>query len=240
MTIENHTYYTPEYLADYLVSEMSSVMPLREGMKVLDPACGSGVFLVLIYARLIEMRLAQSEASALPLSELLELLKHIYGIEREPDACYVTEFSLILMLLHYVDVSEFLHDEHFKLPSLHNTHIFQCDFFDESSPVLAQSMIFDWIIGNPPWIEANNPKEPLAAAWIEQQSFDNNSVAGAFSWRVLNLLAPAGYIGLILPAALLYNLGAKKFRQAFFELCEVRRMTNFSNLRRELFEGKAT
>ena len=133
-------YYTPEYLADYLISEMSSVEPLREGMKVLDPACGSGVFLVLIYARLIEMRLAQAEASTLPLPELQELLKHIYGIEREPDACNVTEFSLILMLLHYADVSEFLHDEHFKLPSLHNTHIFQCDFFDDSSPVWTQGM----------------------------------------------------------------------------------------------------
>jgi hypothetical protein len=239
-------YYTPEYLADYLISEMSSVEPLREGMKVLDPACGSGVFLVLIYARLIEMRLAQTEASTLPLPELQELLKHIYGIEREPDACNVTEFSLILMLLHYADVSEFLHDEHFKLPSLHNTHIFQCDFFDDSSPVWTQGMLFDWIIGNPPWIVANDPNEPqpLAAAWIDayrkQQPVDNYSVAEAFNWRVLSLLSSTGYVGLILPAALLYNLEARKYRQFFFELCEVRRMTNFSNLRGELFEGKAT
>jgi len=237
-------YYTPEYLADYLVSEISSVMPLREGMKVLDPACGSGVFLVLIYARLIEMRLAQSEASTLPLPELLDLLKHIYGIEREPDACYVTEFSLILMLLHYTDVSEFLHDEHFKLPLLHNIHIFQYDFFDDSSPLWTQGMIFDWIIGNPPWIEANHTEEPLAATWIDthrkQQPVDKNSVAEAFSWRVLSLLAPTGYIGLILPAALLYNLDARKYRRSFFQQCEVSRMTNFSNLRGELFEGKAT
>jgi len=239
-------YYTPEYLADYLISEMSSVKPLREVMKVLDPACGSGVFLVLIYARLIEMRLAQSqsEASTLPLSELLELLRHIYGIEREPDACYVTEFSLILMLLHYVDVSEFLHDEHFKLPSLHNTHIFQCDFFDDSSLVRKQGTVFDWIIGNPPWIEANNTEEPLAAAWIgahsKQRPVDNNSVAEAFSWHVLDLLSPTGYVGLLLPAVLLYNLDAWKYRQSFFERCEVRRMTNFSNLRGELFGRRAT
>jgi len=239
-------YYTPEYLADYLISEMRSVKPLQAGMKILDPACGSGVFLVLIYAQLIEMRLAQTGARTLPLPGLLELLEHIYGIERKLDACYVTEFSLILMLLHYADVSEFLHAEHFKLPLLHNTHIFQCDFFDDSSPVWTRGMIFDWIIGNPPWIKANDPKEPqpLAAAWIDahrkQQPVDNNSVAEAFSWRVLNLLAPTGYVGLILPAALLYNLGASKYRQSFFERCEVRRMTNFSNLRGELFEGRAT
>jgi hypothetical protein len=235
-------YYTPEYLADYLVSEMSSVIPLREGMKVLDPACCSGVFLVLIYARLIEMRLAQSEPSTLPLPELLELLEHIYGIEREPDACYVSEFSLILMLLHYADVSEFLYDELFKLPSLHNTHIFQYDFFDDSSPIWTQGMVFDWIIGNPPWIKANHTEEPFAAAWIDthrkQQPVDNNNVAEAFSWRVLDLLVPTGYIGLILPAALLYNLDARKYRQSFFEQGEVRRMTNFSNLDGFLDSGK--
>ncbi|HVB24014.1 MAG TPA: N-6 DNA methylase [Ktedonobacteraceae bacterium] len=241
-------YYTPQYLADYLISEMSSVRPLQEGMKVLDPACGSGVFLVLIYERLIEMRLAQSQtgASTLPLAELLKPLELIYGIERKQDACYVTEFSLILMLLHYADVSEFLHDEHFKLPSLHNTHIFQCNFFDDSSLVWTQSIVFDWIIGNPPWIKANDPEEPqpLAAAWIDahrkQQPVDNKSVAEAFSWRILTLLASRGYVGLILPAAFLYNFGARKYRQSFFEQCEVRRMTNFSNLRGELFEGRAT
>ena len=201
-------------------------------------------FLVLIYARLIEMRLAQSESSTLPLSELLELLEYIYGIEREPDACYITEFSLILVLLHYTDVSEFLYDKHFKLPYLHNTHIFQLDFFDDSSPVWTKSMLFDWIIGNPPWIAAEKTKEPFAAAWIhihsKEQPVDNNSIAEAFSWRVLKLLAPAGHAGLILPAALLYNLEAKKYRQSFFEQCEVRRITNFSNLRGELFEGRAS
>jgi len=237
-------YYTPEYLADYLISEMSSVNPLREGMKILDPACGSGVFLVLIYARLIEMRLAQSESSTLPLPELLELLEHIYGIERETDACYITEFSLILVLLHYTDVSEFLHDEHFKLPYLHNTHIFQLDFFDDSSPMWTKGMLFDWIIGNPPWITADKAHEPFVATWIDihskEQPIDNNSVPEAFSWRVLKFLVPTGHAGLILPAALLYNLEAKKYRQFLFEQCEVRRITNFSNLRGELFEGRAT
>jgi len=223
---------------------MSSINPLREGMKILDPACGSGVFLVLIYARLIEMRLAQSESSTLPLPELLELLEYIYGIEREHDACYITEFSLILVLLHYTNVSEFLHDEHFKLPYLHNIHIFQLDFFDDSSPMWTKGMLFDWIIGNPPWITADKAHEPFVATWIDihskEQPIGNNSVPEAFSWRVLKLLAPTGHAGLILPAALLYNLEAKKYRQSFFEQCEVRRITNFSNLRRELFEGRAT
>jgi N-6 DNA methylase len=237
-------YYTPKYLADYLISEINSVKPLHEDMKILDPSCGSGVFLVLVYARLIELKLAQSEAHTLQLSELRELLGCIYGIERELDACYVTEFSLILILLHYVDAATFLDDDHFKLPSLHNTHIFQSDFFDDSSPIWVKGMKFDWIIGNPPWIKAHDTKEYLATAWIsahsQQRPVDNKNVAEAFSWRALDLLASAGYVGLLLPAAILYSLDAKKYRQAFFEACEVQRMTNFSNLRKELFEGRVT
>lgn len=237
-------YYTSEYLADYLISEMSSVKPLHEGMKILDSSCGSGVFLVLIYERLIEMRLAQSGSSTLSLPILQEILGHIYGIERVPDACFIAEFSLILTLLQYVDTKEFFYDERSRLPSLHNTQVFPYDFFDNTSPVWTQGMQFDWIIGNPPWTKANSTEEPLAYTWInankEQRPVDNNSVAGAFSWRVLDLLSSEGYAGLILPAALLYNLRAEKYRQSFFELCEVLRITNFSNLRSELFEGRAT
>ena len=46
--------YTPEILADYLLSEVNAVKPLTQETKILDPACGSGVFLVLAFRRLIE------------------------------------------------------------------------------------------------------------------------------------------------------------------------------------------
>src|SRR5258707_3849978 len=180
----------------------------------------------------------------LSLLELSALLKDIYGIEREVDVCFVTEFSLILMLLHYADLSEFISNKDYKLPSLHNTHIFQYDFFDDSVPIWKKNLKFDWIIGNPPWIAADVVDEPLATVWIKAHSHlepvDNNNIAEAFSWRVLGLLSPEGYAALLLPAALLYSIGAKRYRQSFFERCEVKRMTNFSNLRAELFEGRAT
>src|SRR6266567_5745124 len=88
--------YTPEILADYLLSEVSTVKPLTEETKILDPACGSGVFLVLAYRRLIEAELAKSGESKLSDKELKALLSNIYGVERELDACYVAEFSIIV------------------------------------------------------------------------------------------------------------------------------------------------
>ncbi|NES20062.1 MAG: N-6 DNA methylase [Symploca sp. SIO3E6] len=52
--------YTPEPVADYLLCELEESKPLRSGMKILDPCCGSGIFLVLAYRKLIELALAQS------------------------------------------------------------------------------------------------------------------------------------------------------------------------------------
>ena len=39
--------YTPEPVADYLICELNDSKPLTAGMKILDPCCGSGIFLVL-------------------------------------------------------------------------------------------------------------------------------------------------------------------------------------------------
>jgi methylase of polypeptide subunit release factors len=47
-----------------------------------------------------------------------------------------------------------------QLPTLHNTQIFRYDFFDDSSPLYQQQRRFDWIIGNPPWIQAEEAEKP--------------------------------------------------------------------------------
>jgi len=136
----------------------------------------------------------------------------------------VTEFSLILTLLNYANVAELLSEKK-QLPPLHNKTIFHADFFADGLPLEEQQLRFDWIIGNPPWIQADAQKDHLALAWIEahkaEQPVSSKNVAEAFTWRVLGSLHPDGCIGLILPAASLYNLGSSKYRQSFFQTCEV-------------------
>src|SRR5205807_2509715 len=93
------------------------------------------------YRRLIEMELAGSSERKLPIINLLELLKYIYGVERELDACYVTEFSLILTLLNYTNVAELLSEKK-QLPPLHNRTIFHADFFENSLPLYEDHVRF--------------------------------------------------------------------------------------------------
>jgi methylase of polypeptide subunit release factors len=237
--------YTPEILADYLLSEVSSVKPLTEEMKILDPACGSGIFLVLVYRRLIEAELAKSGKSKLSDEKLKALLSNIYGVERELDACYVAEFSLILTLLNYVDPHE-LQKIEFHFPSLHNTAIFHSDFFDiegtHDGQFWQQGLTFDLIIGNPPWIELKDDgEERLARQWMQdrvnkiERPISRKRVAEAFSWLVTDLLRPNGIVGLILPATSLFNFYGHNYRERFFTRHCVFRITNFSNLRWILF-----
>lgn len=236
--------YTPEILADYLLSEMEWAKELQKGMSILDPACGSGVFLVLAYRRLIEKEMVQQGRRLQP-TELRDILvQSVYGVERELDACFVTEFSLILTLLHYIKPPELHKNRDFQFPTLHNEQIFHGDFFDPESKFSKLSLRFDWIVGNPPWVKVNKKEQTQAGQWMEKNSaiypVGDKSVAEAFSWRITKFLKTDGLAGLLMPATSLVNVKSKPYRQRFFSAFDVLRITNFANLREVLFDKRST
>lgn len=239
--------YTPEHLADYLLAELNHAKPLEKGMRVLDPCCGSGIFLVLAYRKLIETELLTRPDLKLRPTELRQILtESIFGVERSREACYVAELSLILTMLHYISPPDLHRNKQFKFPVLHNQQIFEADFFDDSSQFWNQREHFDWVIGNPPWIEpeSNDEEEHHVLGWINssanrvERPVAGNRVAEAFSWRVTDLLEDNGCAGLLLNATSLFNHESQKFRQEFFRQHDVLRITNFTNLRYLLFHGR--
>jgi hypothetical protein len=238
-------YYTPEVLADYLISEINSVQQLQPGMTIFDPACGSGVFLVLAYRRLIELEMAEpgNLTTNLGPKRLREILEEsIYGVERQRDACNVTMFSLILTLLNYVDPPELHANEKFKFPTLLNTRIFCYDFFDTTLSLAVPRNGFDIVVGNPPWVELK-PKtkgEDHARKWIDAEPMiAGNRVADAFAVKSGRLMSKNGVAGMLLPSSTLFNLEGKKFRQGFFREFAASRVTDLANLRGNLFGKRA-
>src|ERR1035437_9386654 len=238
-------YYTPEVLADYLISEINSVQKLQSGMTIFDPACGSGVFLVLAYRRLIELEMAKpgNQKTALGPTRLREILwDSIYGVERQRDACNVTMFSLILTMLNYIEPPELHANEKFKFPALLNKRIFCHDFFDPTSPLTVPQDGFDVVVGNPPWVELKpqTQGEDYARKWLNAEPMiAGNRVADAFAVKSGRLISKNGVAGMLLPASTLVNLEGKKFRQGFFTEFAVARVTDLANLRGNLF-GKRT
>ncbi|RZB36794.1 MAG: hypothetical protein SRB2_01873 [Desulfobacteraceae bacterium Eth-SRB2] len=244
-------YYTPIHLVNFILDELDAKRPIRKGMRICDPACGSGAFLVQCYRRLIEREIEREPKRFLSPFDLQKLLTdHIYGVDVDKDACGVTELSLILTLLDYVDPPDLENPAYsnFVLPPLQNQNIFCCDdgFFDpEPSWQTAKPKEgYDWIIGNPPWKQLSPKKlekgDKAALAWIKKNKnrlpVSGNQLAEAFAWEASQHLSEQGVIGLLLPAGTLFKT-AKKFRQKFFSTMKVWCVVNFANLRHLLFQG---
>ena len=249
---EAGAYYTPIPLVNFILDEMEASLPFTKGMRALDPACGSGAFLVQCYRRLIEKELLKRKGERFRPVELRELLQeHIFGIDRDEDACQVTELSLILTLLDYVDPPD-LSNTNFKLPKLRGSNVFggaANDFFNTNS-AFHQKMgetKFNWFVGNPPWIEINEEKPRLedkpAREWMnanaEKYPTGGNQVAELFAWKATEHIGAKASVGLLMPAMTLFKDESTAFRRAFFAGVKVHTVVNFANMAVVLFAGRS-
>jgi len=248
-------YYTPIPLVNFILDELEARSPLKKGMRVLDPACGSGAFLVQCYRRLVEKELVKRKGRRFRPDEyedLASLLRdYIFGIDRDEDACRVTELSLSLTLLDYVHPPD-LTNTKFQLPVLRGANVFggrDEDFFNVASQFhhTIGAERFDWIVGNPPWTELSTesprPQDAFAVAWKganqDRYPTGGNQLAELFAWKVTEHVRRSGNIGLLLPAMTLFKDESTSFRKAFFRDLNVHSVVNFANMAYVLFAGRS-
>ena len=84
------TYYTPLHLVDTLLDEVYSWDGKYEPIKIIDPSCGSGIFLVEIYRRMVCRWMNTHYTSNINAAQLIKLLKdNIYGVDINEEAMSV-------------------------------------------------------------------------------------------------------------------------------------------------------
>src|SRR5205085_10633347 len=109
------SFYTPSSLVEFVLSHTITDEVLEHKPRVMDAACGSGIFLVETFRRLVRHRMKQVGRRLRP-NELRKILREqIAGIDINPEAVRVAAFSLYLALLHYHEPHDILYK---RLPSL--------------------------------------------------------------------------------------------------------------------------
>lgn len=242
-------YYTPVPLVNFMLDKLDARKPLEQGMRVLDPSCGSGAFLVQCYRKLIERRRREAGRRLRP-AELGKLLTaHIFGVDIDEDACQIAELSLALTLLEYINPPD-LTETSFKLPALRGSNIFNENAFDDKTCWYKEGRTrpFQWIVGNPPWKDLKSkkldPPDEVAWRWMQEAPKEHpvggNQLAEAFAWRASKVLAPDGVVALLLPAMTLFKYESTCFRKSFLSTHHLWSVANFANLAYVLFGGRAT
>jgi 16S rRNA G966 N2-methylase RsmD len=233
---EDAAYYTPRHVVDLVLDEL---LPWQAGPaqpSILDPSCGSGIFLAEAFRRLAYRHTIadQQPPSFDSLTSLL--LASVHGVDKNAAAVGVSAFSLYLALLEHVHPPTAWREA--RLPVLVGQNLIVSDFFDDHTLSHRQ---FDLVVGNPPWRSALSP---AAARYVRQTQvkLPDKQIAHAFLWRASELAAEDGAVGLVLPAkSLLHNRSksAEAARRRIFNNLRVETVVDLSPLRRETF-GAAT
>lgn len=244
-------YYTPKFLVDYVLAKTVGAHlgsdAAASTCRVLDPACGSGIFLVETLRRLILRYQALNpdyQQDAEKYKEDLRQLAwdNIFGIDIDDNAVDVAIFSLYITLLDYQTPADI---ETFRFPELRGRNFFKADSFNEDHAFNEKLKIlsFDFIIGNPPW--GKTESKELYAAYCKKREKEENLVIGAsnkeaaqaFMLRVSDFApTPHTRIALVVTSKVLYNLQAKDFRSYFLRHFFLDEVLELSPVRYQVFD----
>lgn len=245
---EQGAYYTPLFLVDYIqkqtVTEYFNLNKNQYNCRVLDPACGSGVFLVetlrqiIIQYRLLNPNYSDSLDNYK--NELKTLLKeNIFGIDKDESAIKVAIFSLYITLLDYLEPSSIVG---FQFPALLGTNFFVADFFDLNADYnkIIKNKHFQFILGNPPWGKVEDSVKLYESYWKEKEKIENTEIkvtdkqiSQVFLIRVKDFSFDESV--LIVTSKVLYNINAKDYRRYLLTNFKFRQVFELSSIAEKIF-----
>lgn len=235
--------YTPPFLVNFILDE---VLPLSEstpdGFRLLDPACGSGIFLVGAFKRLVQ-RWRWEHAYEPPDVDTLKRLQRecLCGVDCQPEAVRLTQFSLAIALCDFLEPRVIWNELHFD--DLVGTNLFHDDFFARArSAEWEDSKPFHVVVGNPPFVEVLTP---AGQTWCKrlktEEGFElpGKQAALLFLKAATQITKSNGQIALVQPSGpLLYNENSAVFREPFFEKTHIPQIVDLTHLSRVLFKRR--
>jgi type II restriction/modification system DNA methylase subunit YeeA len=240
---EQGIYYTPSYIVDYIVKNsvgefIKTHTPEEiKKVRILDPACGSGSFLIRAYKELENYWLHNSDFAQTTLeseefySKKVEILKNnIFGVDLDPKAVEIAQLNLLLQISERKQ----------RLPILQNNIKVGNSLIDDSSisdrafkweeefPEIMKEGGFDIVIGNPPYIPIEEFPDADKTYYFKnyKSAFRKFDTSILFIERSSILIKNQGILGFITPQTWQTGDNYSKFRSILFSSYNLKRLVN--------------
>ena len=229
-------HYTPVELVHFTLD------PVFEGLsadaRVVDPACGSGAFLVEAFRRLVWRA---SEGKAASRQQVRRILyNQLFGIDINRAALGIAAFSLYLAALE-LDEEPVIEIGDLKFDHLIDTTLFEVDSLAGDLPNQITSETFDAVVGNPPWTFVTRD-----GGAQKRRAFDASTLRPrrspdqAFLVLAADLAGAKGRVGMVMKATPFFSKDthAVAARAHLLERLAPVALINLSYLRRENFVSR--
>jgi methylase of polypeptide subunit release factors len=233
--------YTPPGLATLLLDQAMPLSQLKGDERVLDPACGSGVFLVGAFRRLISVWRSQNGWAAPTVRTLKGILRRsIFGVELIDGALDLAAFSLSLAICDALRPNVIWSE--LKFDRLRGSNLQHRDFFATATNEEGADPGFDVVIGNPPFeselTEAAKYIEERAAA-ARGRALPDHQIAYLFLEQSLEAARLGGRVCLVQPSGFLHNRKVESFRTHLIKAHRIEALLDFISIR-GLYDGADT
>jgi len=240
----NAAVYTPPFLVRLMLDEAMSWKRLDRLTKrneiILDPCCGSGVFLVEAYKRLVLHWRSQNNWKRPTEADLKELLFKVQGIDLDKDAVELTAFSLCLALCDALEPEEIRKSVRL-FPLLKGKSLHQACFFMAKEKRLIKGDV-GIVVGNPPFksrLDTEGAQRSYERYQETHGPLPDKQVAYLFLNEAMGMIAKGGVLSMLQQSNFLYNQQSFEFRRKFIEKWDVREVLDFISVRGLFQKGDA-
>lgn len=244
VTDTDSSVYTPPFLVRLMLEESLSWERLdrlqQRGEIILDPSCGSGVFLVEAYKRLVLHWRSRNQWQKPGVTVLKDLLKYVHGIDREEGAIELAAFSLCLALCDALE-PETIRSTIRLFPPLAGKTLHLSCFFQAKEEGLIKAPI-GIVVGNPPF--TSKLTTPGAVRSYDrynagQDTLPDKQLAYLFLHEAMEMVVEGGVLSMLQQYNFLYNQQSLSLRRSFLGRWDVREILDFISVRGLFHKGKA-
>lgn len=237
--------YTPHFVVRMMLGEVLSWERLDRLEKndevILDGACGSGIFLVEAYKRLVlhwRYRNNWKRPNQTILKKLLTT--RLRGVDLEEGAVELAAFSLCLALCDALEPME-IRASVKLFPPLKEKTIHTGCFFEAREQQTVKERI-GVVVGNPPFassLSTGGAQRAYDRYQKKHGALPDRQLAYLFLHESMEMLAPGGVLSMLQQYNFLYNQQSLGFRRKFIEHWDVREILDFISVRGLFQKGGA-